>query len=826
MRIGALLAWLMLLPMAAVADLFPPPGQAVAVGEAMAWLIDEDGALSFAEVAALPDQAFTRAHTDQIKFGRSGYVVWLRYRPPKQPPQKAPKQPPKQPSGHPLFLNLGHLISGGSLLVRRIDAYVPQANGTIDHQIWGFDVLERPVTGFNEPVFTLQDAAGPVLIRIAPYAGKAVTVRPTLMDQVGALKKSNADSLIIGIVLGVLALVASASFIIFTANGHASFRDFSAFALAMAVYFWTADLQGPAAFRAVIDPVFWVVEPAILAVAAVAGLQFLRNFLDLPTRYPRLDMAALALIIAAIAAPVIGYALGLPAVAGRSSMLVFIILPAFALLSTLLTWRRDSLAALLLLCGAGVFMVAVILHGLADLARVPVGPLIANLPRIGVLMFAGMIVLTLGISSLERLKRRDEDKLSLEEAVRERTIDLERARNEARAADAAKTRFLANISHEIRTPLNGIIGMVEGMSASGLNSRQKEQADTIRHSSNLMLTLLDDLLDYAAIEADRITLRRQRFHPRAFIDETARFWQASAGNKDITFVVDNRMPADLCVEGDPARLRQIVNNLLSNAIKFTDRGSVTLTATASEYEDGWSRLVILVADTGVGIPEEALGRLFEPFTQEAASAHSRGGSGLGLAISRRLAKRMGGDIRLESVLGRGTKATVTLILANVTSLLPLATENEPDVAGGPAKLSGGRRVRVLVVEDNALNRAVVETYLPLPDYACHFAALAGEAVDMIQASEFDVVLMDLRLPDMDGLEAVRRIRRLTGPAALVPVIMLTADAGPARRAAAEQAGANAFLEKPVQREALVAAVRTMVQPSFTWGAGRRRSEVS
>lgn len=781
-----------------------PPADAgqAAIGTDILWLIDGTSRLDVEAVADLPG-AFRQGTSDQLKFGRSGRPVWL-----KIPPEALSAVPDAR------YLNLGHLISGGSLLVQRIDLYERRGGRWVPTQSWGMASQAGYPTGFREPVFRLDGPLAPRLIHIQPYEGKAVTIRALLLTEAAAAAKAGKDGLWIGLTLGFLLFAAGVAIAIFLLAGDRSFRAFAGFSAVMAGYYWLADLQGPAAWRALLDPQMWVLEPLLLAAAAVFGLVFVCDFLRLSEVSPQWDKAARLLIVITVAIPALSYLAQLPDLAGRTSMMAFIALPLFVLAATLRCWQRGSLAAVFMVLAAGVFVVAVLLHGLGDLLKWPVGPLLANLPRIGVVMFCALLVVTLGASGLEVLKQRGRDKAALEAAVAHRTDELVAARNRARDADAAKTRFLANISHEIRTPLNGILGVVEGLMASGLNPRQRQSTETIRHSSNLLLTLLDDLLDYSAIETGRITLRRQPFNPRDFIDETGRLWQASAHNKQITFVVDNRLGRGLVCEGDPARLRQILNNLLSNAIKFTDSGTVTLIATVLDEQDGQVRLRISVADTGVGISDEALARLFEPFEQgDPDTARRYGGSGLGLAISRRLAQAMGGDIEIESELGRGTRACLAVTLPSVNELLPLNEVEAADAAAQQAEApSAGRtRLKILAVEDNALNRAVIETYLPMPEFHVHFAGLGCEAVDLVGLRDFDVILMDLRLPDIDGLEATRRIRQLFGPSAKVPIIVLTADSSDERRDAAQKAGADRFLEKPVDRDALVRAVRLLGQ---------------
>ncbi|MEX0303159.1 MAG: ATP-binding protein, partial [Leisingera sp.] len=386
-------------------------------------------------------------------------------------------------------------------------------------------------------------------------------------------------------------------------------------------------------------------------------------------------------------------------------------------------------------------------------------------------------------------------------AAKEHAQQLEQARTAAEEGARAKADFLATMSHEIRTPMNGVIGMAELLRDSGLNEEQEIYAGAILSSADTLLALINDVLDFSKMDAEGISLSRADFDPRACFGETIQLLQAQAETKglNLTLSIDGSVPDAL--KGDDRRIRQILMNLAGNAIKFTEQGQVDVTLEAEPGEDGY-QLIFSVADTGIGIPEEKLGRVFDRFSQaDAAISRRFGGTGLGLAISRRLAEAMGGSITVNSEPGVGSCFTVRLRLD-----LP-GTKAEPGAKavvapspppGAPLALDG---LRVLVAEDNAVNRVLLEKFLQSTPVELAFAKDGREAVAQFEAFSPDIILMDMSMPEMDGLEATRVIRSLarTQPA----IVALTANAFESDREACLAAGMDEFMSKPVNRGKLL-----------------------
>lgn len=377
------------------------------------------------------------------------------------------------------------------------------------------------------------------------------------------------------------------------------------------------------------------------------------------------------------------------------------------------------------------------------------------------------------------------------------------AREHAEQANRAKSNFLANMSHELRTPLNGILGVAEVLSGSAADPRQKEMVDLIATSARALEALLTDILDLAQIEAGRMNIQPQPFDLGVMVRNVAALFNVSAQNKGLAFELD--LPGNLCAGfvGDEKRLGQVLNNLLSNAVKFTEAGSVKLSAEMVEGPGpSWVRFT--VSDTGMGFDEGTRARLFNRFEQADASITRRfGGTGLGLSICKTLVELMGGTIRAESRPGEGAT-----FLFEVP--LPAALPEFPSPGTGQECIVPrvGRPPRILLAEDHPANRRVVEFILEPLGVELHSVENGELAVAEAAAGPFDLILMDMQMPVMDGLEAIRHIRERERVEGLdhVPVCMLTANALPQFQTMAREAGADDFLTKPISAEALIGRV--------------------
>jgi len=386
----------------------------------------------------------------------------------------------------------------------------------------------------------------------------------------------------------------------------------------------------------------------------------------------------------------------------------------------------------------------------------------------------------------------------LEQLVTERTTELEHARANAEAANRAKTTFLASMSHEIRTPMNAILGFTHMLRRDAASSVDADRLDKIESAALHLLSVINDILDLSKIEAGRVELEAHDFALEAVLGHVATLIGESAANKGLTVQVDgHHVPHWL--RGDLTRVRQALLNLAGNAVKFTDKGGIVLRARLVESEDNRYLIRFEVEDTGIGIAADSMPQLFHAFQQADASTTRRfGGTGLGLVITRELARAMGGDAGADSIAGKGSRFWFTVWLQRGTPVQPV-----PAPAGARAEDLRQRYAgaRVLVVEDHALNREVASDLLQLAGLTVETAENGRVAVERLRNGSYDLILMDMLMPEMDGLAATRAIRQLP-QGGTVPIIAMTANAFEDDKRACRDAGMNDFIAKPINLQAL------------------------
>ena len=413
-------------------------------------------------------------------------------------------------------------------------------------------------------------------------------------------------------------------------------------------------------------------------------------------------------------------------------------------------------------------------------------------------------------------------------ALRRTLAELVEARDAAEAANLAKSQFLANMSHEIRTPLNGVLAMAQILARSPLEPGQREQVDVIHQSGETLLSLLNDILDVSKIEAGKLELEVADFEVGAVVRAAARGFAAVAERKGLRLEV--QAAADDVRRGDSARLRQILNNFLSNALKFTEAGVVRLRV-EGQGEGGAEGLRLTVSDTGMGIATDKLPLLFQKFTQLDASTTRRfGGTGLGLAICRELSELMGGQVSVESRPGEGSSFTVVLPLPRVASApaAPAETADEPAASAVATLPDEGEAVRpqaepaepvaeraalrVLAAEDNPTNQLVLSTVMQIFGVELTLAADGIEAVDAWRDGAFDVILMDIQMPRLDGVAATRRIRAEEAASGRprIPILALSANALTHQVEAYLAAGMDGHVAKPIELPKLQAALEQVL----------------
>lgn len=375
--------------------------------------------------------------------------------------------------------------------------------------------------------------------------------------------------------------------------------------------------------------------------------------------------------------------------------------------------------------------------------------------------------------------------------------ELETARDKANAANEAKSNFLGIISHELRTPMNGVLGAAQLLSATRLEATQREYLSIIRNSGDNLLSLLNDILDMTKIEAGKMTFETVDVSVEDLHRRVTGPFQAQAEAKGLNFEIQTEGEIPAVVRGDPLRVCQVIHNLLSNAVKFTDTGAVTYTVRGQRVADRRVNFEFEVKDSGTGISPEDMARLFQPFTQVDASSTRRfGGTGLGLTISRRMANIMGGDITIQSELGKGSIFTFAVEAEVVEWAAPAPVEEIS------AEVEDGRQMSVLIVEDHPVNRMILEAWMGSAGHVSATAENGQLALDACATQAFDLIIMDVNMPVMDGLTATRHIREGNGANTETPIVVLSASARSEDHAAGLDAGADAYLNKPIDFVAL------------------------
>jgi signal transduction histidine kinase/AmiR/NasT family two-component response regulator len=477
-----------------------------------------------------------------------------------------------------------------------------------------------------------------------------------------------------------------------------------------------------------------------------------------------------------------------------------------AILNTVLTTRGSraafvaSVTPFVVYVAGGAFIARDTQHGYSALVTVAIA---------GAMMALSGIKLWLDSSAAYRKER------ATQAALAQREVQLAQALQRAEDASQAKSAFLATMSHELRTPLNGVVGMAQALAASGLPAHQADMVRTIERASRSLAVILNDVLDLSKLNAGKLDLHQTEFDLTTFLSDITALFREPAEQKGVALKLSCSSACLGGFLGDEHRLHQILSNLLSNAIKFTETGEIRVEASLAE-KAGATRLVMTVSDTGPGISPEVQARLFESFSQgDASTAVRYGGTGLGLAIVRRLARLMGGDVAVRSALGEGAAFIVDVPLARSMRQPAQILQPPPpqtDAAG-----------RILVAEDNETNRRVLSALLVNTGLDLDFVVDGAQAVAASRARPYDLILMDVSMPVMTGIEATEAIRQWETDRGLprTPVIALTANALPDQIDACIAAGMDLHVAKPIEIKLLYAAIEAALALDASAAPARR-----
>ena len=730
-------------------------------------LPDPEGRWTFAEVQQPPLSRQFAPHPEPFNAGYTRVVHWFRV------------TLPAEVSAGDWLLEFGYP------LLDFVDVWLPQADGTF-HRIETGD--QRPFVErllqhrtFVLP-FTLEPGAPRTLV-VRVDTESTLQMNLHLWSPQAFIEKSQPEQYLLGLFYGIMLVMLVYNLFAFLLVRDISYVYYICYIVVITVL--QAALNGLTTQYWVGASAYWTnhILPFSLAATILFATLFTHSFLDTPHNLPILNRVLWALfafsVLCTIGIFFVPYAISIRATSILAATMTLVFF-ATGLRALMLGVR----AARFFMLAWAVYLLAIQVRILLGFGLVPSNFFTLYSPQLGGALEVTLLALALA------------DRITLERQEKER---LGRERAVAQAATTAKTEFLARMSHEIRTPINAVTGFTDLALRAGDEPTRLDYLRQIRSASRSLLTIINDILDMSRVEAGKLALSIQDFQLRPLVAGVRELFVPQADEKglELSVAVGEEVPPVL--RGDPVRLEQVLVNLVANALKFTERGRIGLTVTLDAATPQEASLRFAVRDTGMGIGPQQRARLFEPFSQGDESITRRfGGTGLGLAICKQLVELMGGQIGVSSEPGQGSTFQFTVRLGRVAAV-PQDTQPEPESV---TRFPGAR---VLIVEDNALNQRLAKELLTQLGAGVALAANGLEAVEAAARERFDAILMDVQMPEMDGLEATRRIRaRPDGKA--VPIIAMTAHALAGSREQCLAAGMSDFIGKPITLRGVTAVL--------------------